>query len=120
MTSDTTPQGSSGNERSFLSRIFSGNAARAPLVQVTLISRNMCPLCDEARETLLLLSNQLGFEIVEQKIDGDKALEDRYGLEVPVVLVDGARHAFGSVDPQRLQTAVESARRQRAPTQRPE
>lgn len=78
-----------------------------------LISRNQCPLCEEARETLHRLARPLGFAVSESKIDDDPALAEAYELEVPVVLVDGQRHAFGSVDPQRLKSAIEAARRAR-------
>lgn len=81
---------------------------------VTLVSRRDCPLCAEARETLLLLAPSLHIDINEIEVDDDQALEDLYGLEVPVVLVDGARHCFGHVDPVRLKPAVEAARNRRA------
>lgn len=57
-----------------------------------------CPLCDEARETLL----SAGVEHEEVDIRRDRALLRAYRLEIPVVTVDGRKEFMGRVEPERL------------------
>jgi hypothetical protein len=52
-------------------------------------SRETCGLCDAAREVILSVRVSGAFDYEEVLIDGDPALEEEYGLRVPVVLVDG-------------------------------
>jgi hypothetical protein len=56
---------------------------------VTLYARPGCHLCDEAREALLALREELPFEFSEVNIDCDDALLARYLERIPVVAVDG-------------------------------
>jgi hypothetical protein len=49
---------------------------------------------------------ELGESYVEISIDDDPDLRRRYGEEIPVTLVDGARHDFWRVDPDRLRAAL--------------
>jgi hypothetical protein len=49
---------------------------------------------------------ELGERFVEISVDDDPELRRRYGDEVPVTMVDGARHDFWRVDPDRLRTAL--------------
>ena len=58
-------------------------------MRLTLFQRDDCPLCDEAYERLAV-TGVADFEPVW--IDGDAALEARYGARVPV-LRDDARDA---------------------------
>jgi glutaredoxin len=55
---------------------------------VTLYARPGCHLCDEAREALLALREELPFEFSEVNIDCDDALLG-YLERIPVVAVDG-------------------------------
>lgn len=74
--------------------------------RVTLVGRERCHLCDEAREVVRRVAEDLGTGWVEVDVDADEALLREYGEEVPVVLVDGARHAYWRVDEQRLREAL--------------
>jgi glutaredoxin len=56
---------------------------------VTLYARPGCHLCDEAREVLLALREELPFELSEVDIERDDALLVRYLERIPVVAVDG-------------------------------
>jgi glutaredoxin len=56
---------------------------------VTLYARPGCHLCDEAREALLALREELPFELSEVNIERDDALLARYVERIPVVAVDG-------------------------------
>lgn len=46
----------------------------------------------------------------ERDVDADPDLADEYGDRVPVVLLDGAEHAYWRVDEQRLRNALQGRR----------
>jgi len=74
--------------------------------RVTLYSRPGCHLCDDARAVIEAVCAEVGeaYEEVDITTDGD--LEDRYGDEIPVTLVDGRQHDFWRVDAARLRAAL--------------
>lgn len=76
---------------------------------VTMYSRTNCGLCDEAREVLLRVRADTSFEFEEIFIEGNGDLERRYGVRVPVVLVDGEEAFEIEVDPARLRALVPGA-----------
>ena len=60
---------------------------------LTIYSRPGCHLCDDARDVLSPLSDELGFELREHDIEADDDLHKRYLERIPVVLLDGS-HLF--------------------------
>ena len=74
--------------------------------RVTLYSRRGCHLCDEARQVVARVCDDLGESFEEVDIDSDGDLADRFGDEVPVTFVDGRQHDFWRVDEARLRTAL--------------
>ena len=74
--------------------------------RVTLYSRPGCHLCDDARTVIERVCAELGESYVEVSIDDDPSLQERYGEEIPVTLVDGRQHDFWRVDAQRLRAAL--------------
>jgi hypothetical protein len=59
-------------------------------VVVTLYGREGCHLCDEARESILALSRELGdLELREVDIESDDDLFTAYLERIPVVELDG-------------------------------
>jgi hypothetical protein len=57
---------------------------------ITLYTRPGCHLCDEAREAILALREELPpFELSEVNIEQDDGLLVRYLERIPVVAVDG-------------------------------
>jgi glutaredoxin len=78
---------------------------------VTVYSRGNCHLCESALLTLAQLQKEFAFEIDEKLIDGDANLEKEYGEQVPVILIDGKRHDFFRVDPERFSLAMQEHRR---------
>ena len=83
-----------------------------PSVEVTLIGKPECHLCDDAREAVARVVDALpasgeGVTIVERSILDDRELYDAYWEQIPVVLIDGARHTFWRVDPDRLRQALQ-------------
>ncbi|WP_141015295.1 glutaredoxin family protein [Nocardioides sambongensis] len=74
--------------------------------RVTVYSRPGCHLCEDAIQVVATVCAELGESYREVSIEGDPALEERYGHEIPVTLVDGAQHDFWRVDPGRLRRAL--------------
>jgi len=55
-------------------------------VQLTLLTRAYCHLCDDMRAAVAPLAAAAGVTIEEIDVDGDPALEARWGEAVPVLL----------------------------------
>jgi predicted thioredoxin/glutaredoxin len=66
---------------------------------VVLYTRQGCHLCDDAWAVLQRAHRRYGFALSQVDIDGDPDLAQRYGLEVPVVLIDGRVRFRGIVNP---------------------
>ena len=76
-------------------------------VSVTLIGRDGCHLCDDARAIVLdVLSRHDGIAFCEVSIDDDVDLANRYREEIPVVLIDNEVHNFWRIDADRLDRAL--------------
>ncbi|MGK4581466.1 glutaredoxin family protein [Kitasatospora sp. HPMI-4] len=73
---------------------------------VTLIGKPGCHLCDDARETILRVTGELGASFEEQDITQDAELYRKYAEQIPVTLIDGRQHDFWRVDERRLRTAL--------------
>ena len=58
-----------------------------------------CHLCERARAVVAELQNELGFELEEVDITGDRELESRYREWLPVVEIGGERAFVYYVDP---------------------
>ncbi len=74
--------------------------------RVTLYSKPGCHLCDDARAVVERVCADLGESFEELSILEDPALQERYGEEIPVTLVDGRQHDFWRVDEARLRAAL--------------
>lgn len=66
--------------------------------QVLFYTRNQCGLCQDAKITLKLLEDELGFEIKEIDIDESDDLTERFGLMIPVVEMEGKILQYGQID----------------------
>jgi glutaredoxin len=66
--------------------------------QVTIYSRQNCHLCEVAKEVVESARNEVKFEFEVIFIDGDVELENLYGEEVPVTMINGKRHDYFRVD----------------------
>jgi glutaredoxin len=80
---------------------------------VVILSRRDCPLCDEAIALSRRLRCDLRFRLIVKQIEDDSALHARYGMQVPVVFVDGREIGWGSVTAELLCDALKRARRRR-------
>ncbi|MBL5974951.1 MAG: glutaredoxin family protein [Candidatus Leucobacter sulfamidivorax] len=81
-------------------------------VAITLLSKPGCHLCDDARAVVrgvLADFERRGAPVSFDEIDilGDPKLARLHAEEIPVVLVNGRRHAIWRVDPDRLTAAIE-------------
>jgi hypothetical protein len=77
---------------------------------VTIVSREHCHLCEAAMDLARRLQPELRFNLTYADVADDPALGRRYGLLVPVVLVDGAEACWGQVSEEALRSAVKKAR----------
>lgn len=75
-------------------------------VRVTVYSREVCPLCDEAVETIERVAARadVDVELVEVDVDEDPELREEYGERVPYVFVDGVPRFKYRVDPVELES----------------
>ena len=74
--------------------------------KVVIYSRVNCHLCEEAEKNAREVMAEIPFELEVVYIDGDQELERHYGEEVPVTLINGAKHDYFRVDKQRLLQAL--------------
>jgi predicted thioredoxin/glutaredoxin len=71
-------------------------------VEIVLVTRQGCHLCDDALASL----RSLGVEPELRDVDSDPALHDVYDWRVPVVLLDGRVVAEGRIDPDTIRRAL--------------
>ena len=79
-------------------------------IQLTLVSKPDCHLCETAREVVDGVVAELGeaasVRIEELSILEHPDLYEKYVEEIPVVLIDGRVHNIWRIDPVRLRTAI--------------
>ena len=78
-------------------------------IQLTLIGKPGCHLCDDARVVIDSVLSEFDTEIpVEKKnILDDDALFARYSEEIPVLLINDKVHNYWHIDPVRLREALQ-------------
>lgn len=68
-------------------------------------SRPGCHLCDVMKEVVERVRHTIPITLEEIDISGDRALEERYGLEIPVLMIDGkkvAKYRIGEEELRRM------------------
>lgn len=88
-------------------------------VRVTLLTKPGCHLCDEARQTVERVRAELAApaeggvasELEELDILQDEKLARLHAEDIPVVLINGKRHAIWQVDAERFAAALKKAAR---------
>jgi glutaredoxin len=60
--------------------------------------RQRCHLCEEAKELLEELQRNWQFDLLEVDIDKDDDLTERYGITIPVVVLDGEEIQAGIIN----------------------
>jgi glutaredoxin len=76
------------------------------MIEVTVYSRSNCHLCEVALEVISEIRNEFEFTITKILIDGNAELEEKYGEQVPVILINNQPHDFFRVDPERFRLAI--------------
>ena len=74
--------------------------------KVVIYSRVNCHLCQEAEKNAREVMTEIPFKLQVIYIDGDLELERLYGEEVPVTLINGAKHDYFRVDRKRFSEAI--------------
>jgi len=76
--------------------------------KVTVISRIGCHLCEIAIDKINLVKDQLKFELEIKLINDLPELEQAYGEQVPVIMIDNKIHDYWRVDIERFTKAIKS------------
>ena len=76
--------------------------------KVTVISRIGCHLCEIAIDKINLVKDQLKFELEIKLINDLPELEQEYGEQDPVILIDNKIHDYWRVDIERFTKAIKS------------
>jgi glutaredoxin len=74
--------------------------------KVVIFSRQNCHLCHEAEKIVREVLLGISFDLEVINIDGSAELESLYGEEVPVTMINGAKHDYFRVDKKRFSEAV--------------
>ena len=74
--------------------------------KVVIFSRQNCHLCHEAEKIVREVLSEISFDLEVVNIDGNSKLESLYGEEVPVTMINGAKHDYFRVDKKRFSEAV--------------
>ncbi len=76
--------------------------------KVTVISRIGCHLCEIAIDKINLVKEQLQFDLEIKLINDLPELEQEYGEQVPVIMIDDKIHDYWRVDIERFTKAIKS------------
>ena len=63
------------------------------MIALTIYSRPGCHLCEEMKAVVGAVARQIALRLDEIDISSDPALEALYGLEIPVLMVEGKKVA---------------------------
>lgn len=88
------------------------------VIQLTLLTKPGCHLCDEAKLTTQTVAAQflavhsgvaasIQVRLDELNILEDQDLFQKYAEEIPVLQINGETHAYWRIDPERLNQALE-------------
>ncbi|MCW5893603.1 MAG: glutaredoxin family protein [bacterium] len=79
-------------------------------MRLTLYSRTDCHLCEEMLAVVRTVGPEFGAVLEEIDVDGDATLAARYGLDVPVLLVNGRMAFAHRVTPRALRERLAQER----------
>ena len=77
---------------------------------LTLYSKQGCHLCDEMKQVIDAVAARVPLTIEVVDISSDPTLMDRYGLDIPVLLIDGRKAAKHRLTEPLLEQKLERAR----------
>jgi glutaredoxin len=73
---------------------------------VKVLSKPGCHLCVDAIKIVAQVTSELNIGYEVEEIQNNPELMHQYGEEIPVIFVDGKRHDYWRVDPERLRKAL--------------
>jgi glutaredoxin len=76
--------------------------------KVIVYSRSGCHLCEIAIDRIKSTTSELKFELDIKLIDDDIKLQEEFGEQVPVILIEGKVHDYWRVDLERFTKAVKA------------
>ena len=76
--------------------------------KVTVYSRSGCHLCEIAIDRIKSTMDNLKFELDIKLIDDDLKLQEEYGEQVPVILIEDKVHDYWRVDLERFTKAIKA------------
>jgi glutaredoxin len=74
---------------------------------ITLLGKPGCHLCDDAREVIARVADEMGVRWEERDITQSAEDARRYWEQIPVTFIDGVQHDFWRVDEGRLRKALQ-------------
>src|SRR2546427_12795323 len=80
------------------------------MIQVTILSRHQCELCDVVLNMARRLKATTPFGLNHVNIDADAQLLARYGSRVPVLMIDQVEIGSGAITEADLRRAIKRAR----------
>ncbi len=94
----------------FYERTEIGRLEVAAPLEMTLLTRPGCHLCQEALRQIEPLVTRFGALLRVINVDSDHTLRDRYGDDVPVVFLGNREVARHRIDPGRVRLELSRAR----------
>ncbi len=84
------------------------------MIALTIYSRPGCHLCDEMEATIARVALTIPLTLEHIDISTDPELEARFGLEIPVLMIDGKKAAKYRVDEEELRRILEGRNEEKA------
>ncbi|MEY3890184.1 MAG: hypothetical protein RLY62_366 [Actinomycetota bacterium] len=76
--------------------------------KVKIYSRTGCHLCEIAIDRITSVKEELNFNLEVELIDSSIELQQEYGEQVPVILIDDKVHDYWRVDLDRFTKAIKN------------
>lgn len=88
-----------------------GRLEAAEPLELTLLTRAGCHLCDQALRQIEPLVTRIGAPLRIVDVDTDRVLREDYGLDVPVLFLGSEEIARHRIDPAGIRAALSNARK---------
>lgn len=84
--------------------------AAAGARDVTLYTRPGCHLCEEAKKAIAPILREFQAKLREVNIENDPVLEERYGVDIPVIFLGSRKVAKHRVNAEQFRRQISEAR----------